>query len=83
MITDCVILLLKSTKINGQTKNTGIALKVYLKFYRLIFHFTFLDFNECLHNRPCKHNGTCLNNEGSYECECTAGWTGHDCQTGK
>lgn len=40
------------------------------------------DFDECQHIKPCQHNGTCLNNEGSYYCQCTVGWTGHDCETG-
>lgn len=60
-------------------KNIGIVLKVYLKFYRLIFYFIFLDFNECLYNWLCKYNGICFNNEGFYECECIVGWMGYDC----
>lgn len=28
------------------------------------------------------HNGTCINNNGSYVCECIAGWQGHHCEDG-
>ena len=31
---------------------------------------------------PCQHNGTCLNNNGSYSCNCTSGWRGQDCEEG-
>jgi hypothetical protein len=41
----------------------------------------FIDKNEC-EESPCLHNGTCINNEGSYKCDCTVGWMGKDCNTG-
>lgn len=41
----------------------------------------FVDKNEC-EVSPCQNNGTCINNDGSYSCDCSAGWTGHDCETG-
>lgn len=44
-------------------------------------HLIVSDTNECT-EFPCQHNGTCLNNEGSYKCDCTAGWKDKDCKTG-
>lgn len=43
----------------------------------------YIDINECKENHPCQNNGTCINNNGSYICQCTEGWQGHDCQIGK
>jgi hypothetical protein len=40
------------------------------------------DRNEC-DNSPCQNGGTCLNSDGSYICNCTEGWEGHECQIGK
>jgi len=36
------------------------------------------DTNECLSN-PCPEHSTCTNLDGSYECECTVGYTGLAC----
>lgn len=41
----------------------------------------FTDTNECL-TFPCQNNGTCINNPGSYKCDCNNGWTGKDCIEG-
>ena len=35
-----------------------------------------LDINECADN-PCNQNANCINNEGSYLCECNTGYTGN------
>ena len=40
-----------------------------------------VDINECDYY-PCENNGTCDNNAGSYVCNCTDGWQGHDCERG-
>lgn len=51
----------------------------------LLFIFSFyLDVNEC-EIRPslCSPNGKCLNLEGNYTCNCSQGWTGDNCLTGK
>lgn len=29
---------------------------------------------------PCHNSGTCLNTPGSFQCTCTAGWTGERCE---
>jgi len=31
----------------------------------------------------CLNGGTCLNNPGSFTCNCAQGWTGKYCGTGK
>ena len=44
--------------------------------------FCFLDINEC-EDTPCQNNGTCVNTDGGYNCNCTrTGYTGTVCQTG-
>jgi hypothetical protein len=36
----------------------------------------FLDHNECS-SKPCHHNATCTDNEGSFDCECNVGYSGN------
>jgi hypothetical protein len=45
----------------------------------------FSDDNECEapEGSPCQNNGTCINTQGSYQCDCVEGWQNHDCQDGK
>ncbi|CAG0894548.1 unnamed protein product [Darwinula stevensoni] len=39
------------------------------------------DLNYCTNHHPCRNGGICFNTgEGSYECNCTAGFTGKDCE---
>jgi hypothetical protein len=42
----------------------------------------FLDINECS-NKPCHHNATCTDNEGSFDCECNVGYSdnGFNCSS--
>ena len=40
-----------------------------------------LDVDECL-TSPCKNGATCVNNDGGYQCQCGAGWTGDQCEKG-
>lgn len=38
------------------------------------------DLNYCTNHKPCKNGGTCTNTgQGSYTCECTANYTGKNC----
>ena len=53
---------------------------IYLIFY-FSSHLQFSDVNECQFN-PCENNGTCINNNGSYTCNCTDGWQDKDCKKG-
>ena len=41
-----------------------------------------LDIDEC-ESRPCMNNGTCIDGLNNYTCECVAGYTGPNCETGK
>lgn len=41
----------------------------------------FTDNDECT-SYPCQNNGTCVNNVGSYSCECLEGWMGDVCEIG-
>lgn len=42
-----------------------------------------LDVDECQKTDLCKHNGTCINSNGSYVCDCADGWQGQHCEEGK
>ena len=42
-----------------------------------------LDVDECSKQTLCEHEGVCVNNNGSYICNCTEGWTGKHCEKGK
>ena len=43
----------------------------------------FSDVNECESGIICLNGGTCLNNPGSFTCQCAQGWTGQYCGTGR
>ena len=47
----------------------------------LLYHI-FLDVNECL-KIECLNNATCVNRDGSYQCDCLPGYTGQLCEEGK
>lgn len=48
----------------------------------LLYLLKFLiDINECDFT-PCDNNGTCINSEGSYTCNCTDGWADKNCNEG-
>ena len=40
------------------------------------------DINEC-DSSPCQNGGTCTDNVNGYTCDCVAGYTGTECQTGQ
>lgn len=44
--------------------------------------FIFIDINECENLELCENNGTCINNNGSYTCNCSPGWQDKHCQKG-
>ena len=45
-----------------------------------LFRGIFLDIDECL-SSPCKNEGTCIDGDDMYTCECLAGYTGDKCET--
>ena len=46
------------------------------KLIRESFNLIFLDIDECLTN-PCHVNASCMDNEGSFVCQCHAGYSGN------
>ena len=54
-------------------------IKLYINAITLILQS--IDFDDCLSN-PCQNGGTCQDEINSYTCNCTAGFTGHDCEIG-
>ena len=40
------------------------------------------DIDECATD-PCQNGGTCIDQVNGYQCQCTAGYTDLQCQTGK
>lgn len=38
-----------------------------------------IDIDECLESTPCQNSGKCINYPGSFNCTCTAGFTGLTC----
>ena len=47
------------------------------------FFLSLPDVNECQSIDLCVNNGTCINTNGSYICNCTDGWQGQHCDLGK
>ena len=44
----------------------------------------FPDINECSASvNPCQNGGQCVNAPGSYDCDCSQGYSGLNCQTGR
>ena len=60
-----------------------IAVTVYVLKKNYDMLCLFADINECSPNNPCPNGGNCTNTIGSYICNCTSGWSGANCTTGK
>ena len=63
--------------------NTGIRLTALVLFisYRS-FVFIISDINHCA-NEPCQNEGTCTDHVIGHTCDCVAGYTGTNCETGR
>lgn len=75
-------------RLNGENTHKCLSPITFLRFrsqqvFYLIQPFYDVDVNECHEVDLCKHNGTCINNNGSYACSCTDGWQGSNCEVGK
>ena len=70
-------------KTNNTMTNTELReqkywlLKTIMPWYST-FSITYLDLHECnLNTDGCHDNASCINNEGSYTCNCLNGYTGN------
>lgn len=59
---------------NSQFRIYKLRKKSIEKWYAL-----FADINECSSD-PCLHGASCVDKVNGYECECTDGWKGPQCQ---
>jgi hypothetical protein len=60
--------------------------KSFFRMSKILYHSSsyllfviciiFLDINECS-SKPCHHNATCTDNESSFVCECSVGYSGN------
>ena len=63
--------------VKGMYFNYSLLTYGYLEFL-----FFSSDVNECL-KIECLNNATCVNRDGSYQCDCLPGYTGQFCEIGK
>ena len=63
----------------------GTILSLKWKWIYFFILYLILDIDECIEfkDTQCYNNGTCVNTIGSYTCNCTLGWGGLKCETGK
>lgn len=54
---------------------------VFCRLTQNIYLFFIPDINECV-SSPCYNNGSCINTQGSYDCECVEGWQDKNCHKG-
>ena len=54
-------------------KPTSLACQSTL--FSILILCLFVDINECL-NSPCGRNASCIDNEGSFICQCNVGFSG-------
>ena len=60
-----------------------IVLWATLENYSLINrNANFIDIDDCL-NHTCANSGLCVDGVNSYTCNCSAGYTGEHCLTGR
>ena len=51
---------------------------MYVKTRHPVLQLSYLDIDDCLANN-CQNNATCEDQINSYNCKCTAGFTGENC----
>jgi hypothetical protein len=72
---DLIVLVSKSCSSNKSLIPMSKTLH-YSSSPLFVICITFLDINECS-SKPCHHNATCTDNEGSFVCECNSGYSGN------
>ena len=55
----------------------------YFLWHPLHWYLCISDINECENDGLCQNGGTCKNSQGSYTCDCAAGFAGQQCGSGK
>lgn len=69
--------------ISSQFICMGTILSLKWKWIYFLNIYLILDIDECIDDTQCYNNGTCVNTPGSYTCNCSLGWGGSKCETGK
>lgn len=74
----------KNCSISKKKNNLDFNVVIFNKTFQNIIYFIFvsLDFDEC-GSSPCKNNGTCVDGIAKYNCECSQGYSGDECEIGK
>jgi hypothetical protein len=58
------------------TMKVILTANVILGILLFVISINVLDINDCS-SKPCHHNATCTDNEGSFVCECNVGYSGN------
>lgn len=59
-----------------------IVSKLFLYLLFILSSILYLEKDECESN-PCLNNGTCIDAEAGFWCECKHGWKGRTCNLSK
>ena len=57
-----------------------IIILIYNFSYRLFFRSSIVE-SKCFPLNPCKHGGTCHEDDTDYKCTCMPGWDGISCES--
>lgn len=57
-----------------------LLLLFFLSTRRCLFYCLSLVESKCLPINPCQNGGTCTEAHGTYQCDCTPGWSGLSCE---
>ena len=75
--------MLRLYSIQIELKRSSFSGLVHIlhRLIHLVFHNLFTEINECSPN-PCQNGAKCVHLNGSYRCDCKAGYKGKNCETG-
>lgn len=57
-----------------------LLLLFFLSTRQCLFYCLSLVESKCLPINPCQNGGTCTEAHGTYQCDCTPGWSGLSCE---